>query len=107
MSVTHKFIKHLYLVLNSWEDYPHYAVYDSPDMEDQNSEHYTYEYVRPLEQEVVNLTDPKTIDQKEFRLRGIRRAQRKLMADYQKQMNELKAVEQSLLAITNEAEDAE
>lgn len=101
MSVTHEVKLHLYLVAYSWDPQPKYAVFESATMEEQCSENYTYQHIRPLEFQVPHLPDPNAIDHVGFRLEGIRRAQRHLMAEYQNKMNELKSAEQSLLSIEN------
>lgn len=99
MSFTHKVSEHLYLVMYSWETTPHYMTHQSAELEKQCDENTTYSYIRPVAFEIPNLVDPEKLDPNQFRLRGIQRAQRQLMAEYQKKLNELKAVEQSLLAI--------
>lgn len=93
------FKRHLYLVMYSWDEAPHYEIFDDPNMEKQCSDTYSYEYVRPVEFTVDKLIEPRDIDKVQFQLKGIKKAQQHLMSEYQANMNNLKATEQSLLAI--------
>lgn len=105
MKIKHKVELHLYLVMYSWQDKPHYMAHESAGLEKSCDENHTYEYVRPISFEVPGLPDPAEIDGAQFRIRGLRKAQQHLMAEYQKKLNELKAKEQSLLAIELEPSD--
>jgi hypothetical protein len=99
MPIQHQVKLHLYLALYSWEKVPRYITSENDSMEKQNDENYTYEYIRPVEFVIPTLTDPAEIDPTQFRLKGIRKAQNHLMAEYQAKMTGMKAHEQSLLAI--------